>query len=36
MTVTVNDGRTFTLDLAVGDGPLYTFVQRTRDGGAAG
>ena len=36
LTISLDDGREYTLDLAAGDGPFYGFVQRTRDGGAAG
>lgn len=36
LTISLDDGREFTLDLASGDGPFYSFLQRTRDGGAAG
>ncbi len=36
MTIALDDGRVLTLDLAAGDGPFYSFIQRTRDGGAAG
>lgn len=36
LTIALDDGREFTLDLADGTGPFYGFVQRTRDGGAAG
>ena len=36
LTISLDDGRQYTLDLAAGDGPFYGFLQRTRDGGAAG
>ena len=36
LTLSLDDGREYTLDLAAGVGPFYGFVQRTRDGGAAG
>ena len=36
LTISLDDGSQYTLDLAAGDGPFYGFVQRTRDGGAAG
>ncbi len=36
LTLSLDDGRELSLDLAAGDGPFYSFIQRTRDGGAAG
>ena len=36
LTLSLDDGRELTLDLAAGDGSFYGFAERTRDGGAAG